>query len=394
MPTADGTDAAAAVAVPDEAAVPAAVAAPAGAAVRAESRRVVVKTGTSSLVTDGSIDPARIESLADAVADLATGGYDPVLVTSGAIALGAGELPPVAAESSAARQIAAAVGQGRLYEAFRTRLEQRGLAAAQFLLTPHDVTAEPHAASVREALGGAIAAGLVPVVNENDAIMVRNNDILAALLSAELSAGHLVLMTDVPGICETPPRPGEPARRIPRVEVLSPEAESLVWDQSGGVGTGGMTTKLCALWIGAYGGARSVITGAAEHRAVLDVVRGGDLGTVVRPCPTGTAQTGRLWRALSALPRGQVWVDSRAGHSVAAGEPVMAHHVLKTAGDFTAHDVVDVRDQDSRLLARGRTRTGAPALEAARSSPDPAEPAYAVLLAPDDYVPGPPVPGT
>jgi glutamate 5-kinase len=265
--------------------------------------RVVIKIGTSSLISAGAPDPAKLSALADATVRLRNDGLQPVLIASGAIALGAPRLPGDVQTGATARQLAAAVGQVLLFESFRRSLEERGLTAAQVLLTPVDVTGPEHRDSARAVLESCLDAGLVPVVNENDTVMVRNNDVLAALLAAALGAGRLVLLTDVAALYESDPRRDANARRIPEVRAMTPAVERLAGAAAQGPGTGGMQAKLCAAWIATLAGVPTVIAGADVEDAVVRAVRGDDIGTLVH-ARARDKQPGlhRLWRALSAPP--------------------------------------------------------------------------------------------
>ncbi|MCX5243617.1 glutamate 5-kinase [Streptomyces prunicolor] len=325
--------------------------------------RVVIKIGTSSLISAGRPDPTKLTALTDAVVRLRAEDRQPVLIASGAIALGRAALDAGAARSAAAQQLAAAVGQGLLFEAFRQGLAERGLKAAQILLTPLDLTAPGHRASALAVLEGSLDAGLVPVVNENDAVMVRNNDVLAALLAAALRAGRLVLLTDVPGLYESDPRKNSGARRIPEVRVMTPDVERLAGIAAEGIGTGGMPAKLCAAWIATMAGVTTVIAGADTEDCVVRAVRGADLGTVVHPrVPDKQLDLGRLWRALSSPPSGRLVCHPTVWRSVADGGPLLAGQVSSAIGRFSAGDVVDVVVDDTRVVARGRVRISSAAL--------------------------------
>lgn len=325
--------------------------------------RVVIKIGTSSLISAGRPDPAKLTALADAVVRLRAEGRQLVIIASGAIALGRAALNADAARSAAAQQLAAAVGQGLLFDAFRRCLARHGLTAAQIMLTPLDLTTPEHQASSLAVVEGSLDAGLVPVVNENDAVMVRNNDVLAALLAAALRARQLVLLTDVPGLYESDPRRNSGAHRIPEVPVMTPDIERLAGIAAEGLGTGGMPTKLCAAWIATTAGVTTVIVGADTEDCVVRAVRGSDLGTVIHSRVADKhTDLGKLWRALSAPPSGRLLCHPAARRAVNDGEPLLAGHVVGATGRFSAGDVVDVVLDDARVAARGRIRISSVAL--------------------------------
>ncbi|MFF4035408.1 glutamate 5-kinase [Streptomyces sviceus] len=321
--------------------------------------RVVIKIGTSSLISAGLPDPVKLIALADAVARLRADGRQPVVVASGAIAVGdarlarAGCLP-----TAAARQVSAAVGQGLLFDAFRQALDERGLVAAQILLTPPDLTGADHRESAYAVLDAALDAGLVPVVNENDAVMVRNNDVLAALVAAVLRAGRLVLLTDVPGVYDSDPRTRPSARLIPEIKVMTPDVERSAGASGDGPGTGGMAAKLCAAWIGTMAGVTTVIAGADTPDGVVRAMAGENVGTVVHPrILSSVPDPATLWAALSELPSGRLLCGPDALRVLAEGRPLTSAHVRSVTGLFPAGSVVDVVAGEG-VVARGRVLLG------------------------------------
>ncbi|GAA1983379.1 glutamate 5-kinase [Catenulispora subtropica] len=314
------------------------------------AERIIVKVGTSSLVAGGRVDPDRAAVLVEEVAGLVRAGLQPVLVASGAIALGRA----VGAEQ---RQLAAALGQGPFFEALRTRLADHELTAAQFLLTPVDLVDPRHHPGVRATLEHALDKGVIPVVNENDAVRVRNNDILAALLSALLRARMLVLLTDVPGLYDKDPRTAPDARLIPEIKGMTVEVERLAGATGSGPGTGGMVSKLGAVWIATTAGASAAIVGAHQPGALPRLLRGESVGTIVHPRSTVPGYgLERLWLAFGEPPAGTVVCLPGTRRLVAADEPVPREAVIRTAGRFTEGDVVDLAVPGGEVIARGRIR--------------------------------------
>nr|QRW40807.1 gamma-glutamyl kinase [bacterium] len=325
--------------------------------------RVVIKIGTSSLVDGGEPAGVRADGLVDTVVRLHAEGLRPVLVTSGAIALGRAAMAGRVPARDAERQVAAAMGQTLLAEALRSRLADRGLLSAQFLLTPLDLCRPPHSDSVTRALEETLDAGLVPVVNENDAVMVRNNDVLAALLGGALNARLLLILTDVPGVYDADPRIRPQARRIPVLAAMSTEVERLAAEAAAGPGSGGMTAKLCAAWIATRAGVTTVIASADEPDVALRAVRGEDVGTRIHAQPRpGRPDLHRLWRAFSQPPRGLLLCDRSAESSVVSGEPLTLRQIRDVRGEPASGTVVDVVTERSGVIARGRTRVPVPLL--------------------------------
>ncbi len=343
-------------------------------------QRVVLKIGTTSLVTDGQLDPDKVDRLCEAVCRGIAAGLAPVVVTSGAIAIGRRRHDGLSGSGTVAQQVAAAVGQGLLYAALRERFAARGLETGQVLLTPHDLIEPASGGRVRATFDEMRALGFVPIVNENDALGVRNNDVLAALLSGFLAAGLLLLLTNVPGLYDSNPMLGD-ARRIGRVPVLTPEVEALAGDTTGDGGTGGMLMKLSACWIATYSGVRTVIADTSDPAVLIAAYEGADVGTEFAPRPVlGTPpESGRLWRAFRTPPRGAVTCAPAGLLAIEHRKPLRRVEVTTARGRFGAGDVVDITGPDARLLARGSIRYAADAVEFG------CEPGTALLVS-SDYV--------
>ncbi|MEU5307921.1 glutamate 5-kinase [Streptomyces sp. NPDC021562] len=345
--------------------------------------RIVIKVGTSSLITDGCLDPVKADALAASVAELTHAGVRPVLVASGAIAQGRFLLGNDGAADEDWR-LAAAVGQAPLFEAFRAGLARRGLTAAQFLFTPLDLCDREHRQGLRSALEHALDHGVVPVVNENDAVRVRNNDVLSALLAVVLRARLLALLTDVPGLYASDPRTDPAARLVPEVKGMSAEVERLAGASAGGPGTGGMVSKLGAVWIATLAGVTAVIADAHAPRVLRRLLAGEPVGTVVHP--RGTVREHGLeplWRAFATPPCGTLHCHPSTRSDIAAGRAIPLARLVSAQGGFADGDVVDVTAVgDPHPIARGRVPLGAASLSAARTTRDGAH----VLLHPSKYV--------
>ena len=216
----------------------------------ASARRLVIKVGSSSLTSpDGQLDTGYLTHLVDTTAARRLRGHQVVLVTSGAIAAGLGPAgltrrPPDLATS----QALASVGQGLLIAEYARSFARHGLTVGQVLLTAEDLIRPQHYRNARRALTRLLELGVVPIVNENDAVATDeirfgDNDRLAALVATLVAAEALVLLTDVDGLYTA--RPTEPgARLVPRVQEADQLADYEITGRGSQVGTGGMTTKI------------------------------------------------------------------------------------------------------------------------------------------------------
>ncbi|MDQ6650778.1 MAG: glutamate 5-kinase, partial [Actinomycetota bacterium] len=233
------------------------------------ARRIVVKIGSSSLTTaGGGLDVARVDLLVDALAARRANGVQVVLVSSGAIAaglapLGLGRRP----RDLATLQAAASVGQGLLVERYAAAFARHGSRVGQVLLTAEDVVRRAHYRNARRTLDRLLALGVVPVVNENDAvateeIRVGDNDRLAALVAHLVHADALVLLSDVAGLYDGDPRNG--GRLVEQVRGEQDLAGiSLRGTGPAGVGSGGMASKIDAARVATAAGVPVVLAAAA-----------------------------------------------------------------------------------------------------------------------------------
>src|SRR4051812_46521578 len=222
------------------------------------SRRPVIKIGSAVLAGAGGragaprLDRARFKALcSDIAATCGEGKRAPIVVTSGAVALGVERLGlPGRPREMALKQAAAAAGQSRLMRLYDDELEARGLRCAQILLTHADIDDRGRYLNARRALAELLARGVVPVINENDTVSVEeikfgDNDALAGMVVDLVEADLLVILTDAAGLHTADPRREPEAQRISSVERITPDIEALAGGESQ-VGTGGMVTKLRA----------------------------------------------------------------------------------------------------------------------------------------------------
>ncbi|GAA1868381.1 glutamate 5-kinase [Myceligenerans crystallogenes] len=325
------------------------------AALRA-ARRIVVKIGSSSLTRpDGHLDEGALRSLVDVLAARVAAGGQIVLVTSGAMAAGVGPLGlPGRPRDVATMQAAASVGQGQLIARYTEAFAHHGLRVGQILLTAEDAVRRSRYANAQRSLEKLLALGVVPVINENDAVTTAelkfgDNDRLAALTAHLVRADALVLLTDIDGLYDGPPsRPG--ARRIPHVAQLSDVADVEVTARGSSVGTGGMVTKLQSVRIATGDGIPVVLTRASDADAALG---GEDTGTFF--ATTGRRMTARrLWIAHAAGTQGRIHLDDGAVRAIRGGRAsLLPAGVTKTEGTFDAGDPVEIVGPDGVVVARG-----------------------------------------
>ena len=317
----------------------------------ASAARVVVKVGSSSLTTAaGGLDTARLDALVEALA----GRPELVLVSSGAIAAG---LAPLGLEGRprdlATQQAAASVGQSLLVQRYAGAFGRHGRTVGQVLLTADDVVRRAHYRNARTTLDRLLALGVVPVVNENDAVATDeirfgDNDRLAALVAHLVRADALVLLSDVDGLYD-----GDPRRVGSSLVEEVRSSDDLVGVAAGGsgsgIGTGGMASKVDAARVATSAGI-PVLLGSAAAASDLLAGRGGTCFW-----PTGARTSARLlWLAHATTPLGRLVLDEGAVTAVRDRRlSLLPAGIVSVSGDFSAGDPVELVRTDGVAIARG-----------------------------------------
>jgi glutamate 5-kinase len=328
------------------------------------ARLVVVKVGSALLVTGetGLVDQAWLAAFAADIARVRARGQRVVVVSSGAVALGRARLGLARRRLTLAeKQAAAAAGQSLLMRAWEEALEPHGLRAAQILLTPDDTEIRRRFLNARATLETLLDLGAVAVVNENDTVATEelrygDNDRLAARVAQMVGADLLVLLSDVDGLYTGDPRLDPGAEHIAFVEALTDRIAAMAGgaNSAGGVGVGGMATKLAAARIAAGAGCATLIT-LGRRAAPLAAVEHGERATLFAAAESPSAAY-KAWIAGSLTPQGVLTVDPGAAAALRRGKSLLAAGVKGVEGRFGKGDAVVVRDGDGRELGRGLAR--------------------------------------
>ena len=321
-----------------------------------QAHRIVVKIGSSSLTTEnGHLNIKQLTQLVDVLAERCRAGHQIVLVTSGAVAAG---LAPLGLTSRphdiATTQAAASVGQGKLVEQYARAFATHGINVGQVLLTAEDTVRRRRYKNAQRALTRLLDLGVVPIINENDAVTTAelkfgDNDRLAALTSHLVGAQALVLLTDVDGLHDKSPRQAG-ARRIPFVANVDDVGHVPISAHGSTVGTGGMVTKMESVRIATGSGIPVILTAATHIKPALD---GQDVGTFF--AATGRRiNARRLWIAHAAVIQGSLYLDSGAVAAISQGHAsLLPAGITKVRGEFDAGDPVQLCTSDGTVIARG-----------------------------------------
>jgi len=327
-------------------------------------RSVVVKLGTNVLAgADGLLDQRQIAAIAEQVVALEARGLRVVVVSSGAIAAGMGDLALGKRPDALPQlQACAAVGQARLMMLFDQALVPHGRHAAQILLVRGDVEDRSRYLNIRNCIAALQGYGAIPVINENDTVSVDEirfgeNDILAAMVANLLRADLLVLLTTVDGVFRDKDRQD-------RFDVVRDLAEVMAAADAtrSSLGTGGMPTKLQAAAKVVAAGEMAAIANGRRPGVLLDLLAGEPVGTLFLPRAAKMTSRQR-WIGLTRRPRGRLAIDAGAARALRARKSLLASGITAVEGAFDPGDVVALVDPDGCEVAQGLTNYSAADLD-------------------------------
>ncbi len=326
------------------------------------ARRIVVKVGSALIAGEAGPDTAWLAAFAADLARLRARGQQVLVVSSGSIALGRHRLGMGRRKLTLPeKQACAAAGQSALMRAWEEALEPHGLTAAQVLITKNDTEMRRRWLNAHATLSTLLSLGVVPVVNENDTVVTEeirygDNDRLAARVAQMIGAEVLVLLSDIDGLYTADPRSDPAARRLPRIERLTPEIEAMAGgaNAAAGVGTGGMATKIMAARIAQSAGCATIIT-LGRRPAPLAAIEAGEAATVIEPALSAAAAY-KAWIAGSLATAGALVIDDGAARALDGGKSLLAAGVKAVSGRFDKGDAVRIIDEAGREIGRGLAR--------------------------------------
>jgi len=324
--------------------------------------RLVVKLGSSLLVqNDGEIREAWLKTLIADLADRHRAGQQIIIVSSGAIALGARRLGLAAGgrASLADAQASASVGQIMLSGCFANLFDTHEITTAQMLVTLDDLEDKRRYLNVSATLNRLLRNGAIPVINENDSVATYeirfgDNDRLAARVGQACRAGGVILLSDIDGLYDGDPA-DDTTKIIPVVKQVDDNIRALAsGNSSSGMGSGGMASKLEAAKIASHGGISLVITsGLVNHP--LRHFEGGGPSTLFKPDEEQTAH--KIWLSGRITVKGSIIVDAGAATALSKGGSLLPAGATHAEGDFERGDVVDVV-ANGKIIARGLAEYG------------------------------------
>ncbi len=329
------------------------------------AKRIVVKVGSSLVTNEGrGLDEQAIGEWCRQMSILIKGndqqpGIEVIMVSSGAIAEGMKRLGwTMRPKAINELQAAAAVGQMGLAQMYETKLREHGLGSAQVLLTHADLADRERYLNARSTLLTLLKLGVLPVINENDTVVndeikFGDNDTLGALVANLVEADALIILTDQKGLYTADPRKDPAAQFVTDARAGDPALEEMADGAGSSLGRGGMITKILAAKRAAGSGASTVIAWGREPDALLRLMQGEAIGTLL-VAQTQKKQARKQWIADHLQLRGAITVDAGAVVKLQReGKSLLPIGMTSVEGDFSRGDVIAVRDPQGLEIGRG-----------------------------------------
>lgn len=325
----------------------------------AKTRRLVVKVGSAVMTTVDGLNLKFIEDFTDSLAVLLHQGREVVIVSSGAIAAGFRKIG-LAAKPTAIpqKQAVAAIGQSTLMQHYEEAFARHDLKVAQILLTRNDLANRRRYLNARNTLFTLLNWKVVPVINENDTVVVEeiqfgDNDNLSALISSVVQADLLIILTDIDGLYDQDPRHHTEARRLDLVEKIDARLERAASRQPGVIGSGGMFSKIQAAKKAGSVGIPTIIASGLQPQIITQLFAGSEAGTLILP-QTTKLRSRQYWLAYTTTPAGDIVVDDGARQVLRyQGKSLLPAGIVAIHGRFSAGAPVRLVDTAGEVIGIG-----------------------------------------
>lgn len=324
-------------------------------------KKIVVKVGSNVIAGENGLPDVEVmDRLIGQIVQAKKGGIEVVLVSSGAVASGR-SLMQVSqkADPIARRQLLASIGQIKLINIYNCLLEPYGLLCAQILVTKEDFRDRMHYINMKRCFGTLLQNNIIPIINENDVIsvtelMFTDNDELAGLVASMLGADALVILTNVDGIYDRPPKePG--ATVIPLIDAARTDFSTFVSAEKSNFGRGGMITKCSIAQKLAQVGITVHIANGKTPHILTTILKNQPVGTVFTP----QANQSKLkrWVAQSeGYAKGFVYINEGAKTRLLHTEKatsLLPVGITRIEGAFQKGDIIKVAGEDNKVLGLG-----------------------------------------
>ena len=320
-------------------------------------KNIVIKIGTTSIIKDGLLNKQFIESLARSVKLLKSQGVNTLIVTSGAVQLGANELNlkkrPTNLKSL---QVASSVGQIELINSFKSIFNNHNLKIGQVLMSKNVLEDRFQFVNTTEALNELLNQDIIPVINENDIVATEelkfgDNDRLSAIVAIITKADKLIIVTDQEGLFNADPTSTKDAQKIDYIEFDSEELTNLIEKSSSGRGMGGFSTKIMAAQMAGFSGIPTQII-PWTNEAVLDCINEVEIGTLIKPS-IKKVKLKKLWIAYGLPVIGKIIIDTGAVEAINSDASLLSIGIKEIIKNFDNDEGVEIFDDQNNLIAKG-----------------------------------------
>lgn len=325
----------------------------------ANTKRVVVKVGSGVLTRRNGLNLNVIDDLTTDIARLRKKKIEVLLVSSGAIAAGMRRMSITKRpESLSQLQALAAIGQSALIGVYEDAFGRHGFKASQILLTQDDLTHRKRYLNARNALRTLLSWDIIPVINENDAVVVDeirfgDNDHLSAMVTNLIGADLMINLTNTEGLFDKDPRRNNDAKLLKVIEKVSRKMIESASQIPGALGSGGMSSKVIAAQKVAMGGAPTIIANGEKAGILTDLFAGKPLGTLVLP-QSKHLKARQHWIAYTKAPKGRIVVDAGARRALVSGKKSLLPSGVKAVeGRFSEGNSVEIIDEKEASIAFG-----------------------------------------
>lgn len=320
-------------------------------------KNIVIKIGTTSIIKDGVLNKQFIDSLARSVKLLKSQGVKTLIVTSGAVQLGANELKfqkrPTNLKSL---QVASSVGQIELINSFKSIFNNHNLKIGQVLMSKNVLEDRFQFVNTTEAINELLNQDIIPVINENDIVATEelkfgDNDRLSAIVAIITKADKLIIVTDQEGLFNADPTSTKDAQKIDYIEFDSEELRNLIEKSSSGTGMGGFSTKIMAAQMAGFSGIPTQIIPWTDE-AVLDCINEVEIGTLIKPS-IKKVKLKKLWIAYGLPVIGKIIIDSGAVEAISSDASLLSIGIKEIIKNFDNNEGVEIFDDQNNLIAKG-----------------------------------------
>jgi len=323
-----------------------------------KAHRITVKVGSGVIANISGLNQEAVENIVKDLVYLKNLKKEVILVSSGAIAAGAGKLNLKGNLSQIPKkQAVAAVGQGLLMYIYDKFFDKFNILVGQILLTKDDLNNKKRYLNARNTIFTLLKFGAIPIINENDSVAIDelkfgDNDILSALVALLTDSDILLILSDIDGLYTKDPKTDKNAKLVEIVDEINEEIENMISDTVSLVGTGGMKSKISAAKIATEAGVYVLIINGKKKNPIRSILEEKGKGTLFLAKKKGSKK--KHWIAHVLTPKGKVFIDDGAKKAILNhGKSLLPSGIISVEGNFEAGDVISCFDKDKVEIARG-----------------------------------------